>query len=393
MMTLCRNFSGFKPCSQQTGPCDQSCQSLDPIEEQILVIHLGALGSVLRSTALLAALRRKHPHSRLVWITQSPAQEFFKNLPEVDRVLTLKTEDLLEARALRYDVGYCLDKSLVAAGILQTMQVGQVFGFVAEPRSGAIVPATDHALELWDLGLDNHRKFYINQKSELELMHQSLNLGPYLRDEYKIRLGQDERILAEQKRNLWQRNKSQIVIGFNTGCSSTLPFKKWTIDYHRTLIGRLIQMGFENLVLLGGGPEDSERNLKIADGLRVHLSPCDRGLREGLTSVEACDVVISGDSLGMHMAIALKKYVVAWFGPTCSQEIDFFDRGIALKSELPCSPCWKKTCDQERLCYDHLDQQLVIKALSTGAQWIQSQRISSSCKQLFSETSSLVSPF
>ena len=43
--------------------------------------------------------------------------------------------------------------------------------------------------------------------------------------------------------------------------------------------------------------------------------------------MNACDIVVSGDSLGMHMAIGLKKWVVAWFGPTCHQEIDLYDRG------------------------------------------------------------------
>ena len=50
-----------------------------------------------------------------------------------------------------------------------------------------------------------------------------------------------------------------------------------------------------------------------------------------------CDVVISGDSLGMHMAIALSKHVVAWFGPTSPQEIDLYDRGVKLLADRLCT--------------------------------------------------------
>ena len=40
------------------------------------------------------------------------------------------------------------------------------------------------------------------------------------------------------------------------------------------------------------------------------------------------DVVVCSDTLGMHLAIALKKKIVVLFGPTCPQEIDLYGRGV-----------------------------------------------------------------
>ena len=34
----------------------------------------------------------------------------------------------------------------------------------------------------------------------------------------------------------------------------------------------------------------------------------------------------------MHMAIALRKHAVAWFGPTSAPEIDLYNRGVKLVS-------------------------------------------------------------
>ena len=56
------------------------------------------------------------------------------------------------------------------------------------------------------------------------------------------------------------------------------------------------------------------------------------------------DVVVSSDSLGMHLAIALGKKVVALFGSTCPQEISLYGRGTKLFAGAPCSPCYKQTC-------------------------------------------------
>jgi heptosyltransferase-2 len=58
----------------------------------------------------------------------------------------------------------------------------------------------------------------------------------------------------------------------------------------------------------------------------------------------------------MHLAIALKKHVVAWFGLSCWTEIELFGRGVKLHPEgLECAPCWKKVCPYNLECIDMID--------------------------------------
>jgi heptosyltransferase-2 len=68
----------------------------------------------------------------------------------------------------------------------------------------------------------------------------------------------------------------------------------------------------------------------------------------------------------MHMGIGLKKYVVAWFGPTCAHEIDLYGRGEKVLSTLPCSPCWKRGCDVFEPCNQKIDLEAMEKALDRG---------------------------
>ena len=117
-------------------------------------------------------------------------------------------------------------------------------------------------------------------------------------------------------------------------------------------------------------------------------SPTRKGLRDGLASVEACDLIFSGDSLGMHMGIALKKWVVAWFGPTCAQEIDLYGRGVKVMTKATCSPCWKRVCSQPVMCYDQVDFDQALNGLSKGIEWL-----TLSSKQHFPETSFSPSPY
>jgi heptosyltransferase-2 len=64
----------------------------------------------------------------------------------------------------------------------------------------------------------------------------------------------------------------------------------------------------------------------------------------------------------MHIAIGLGKKVIAWFGVSCIQEVDLYDLGIKIQAPVACSPCWKKTCDNDPKCFDELPVRDVIAA-------------------------------
>ncbi len=339
---------------------------MDKPESYLLIVHLGALGAVVGSTSLLSAITRKYPRSHVTWVTDSPAHHLIQNHPCIDRVLTTQESDLLSLQVLQFDVAFVIDKSIKAAAIAQSTQVEQVFGFKVQARGGAIVPATEAAKELWSLGLSNQKKFFGNNKPETQLMIEALELGPYQRDEYWLPLLSAEQGLLMQRRNeMLSLNKKNWILGFNTGCSSAIAYKKLTIQQHRDLIRRaLVRFPDAEIVLLGG-PEDTKRNIEIAQNLPVIQTPTTAGLRDGLISVACCDVVVTGDSLGMHLAISQKKQVIAWFGPTCAHEIDLYDRGVAVLSSAPCTPCWKRTCEKDKMCYDQVSLEEIINAIES----------------------------
>ncbi|MCB0357031.1 MAG: glycosyltransferase family 9 protein [Bdellovibrionales bacterium] len=323
----------------------------------MLIVHLEALGAVLRATSLLPAIKRKYPHSHVTWVTKAPAHHLLNNIPHIDKVFTISPEDLLQLNTLRFDFGFCIDKSLKAAGVLANTNINNLKGFTANSL-GKIVPANNEAQELWELGLSNHKKFFVNKKPETQLLIESLDLGSYQKDPYQVFLTPEEQGLASRRKNQWSPN-GECIVGINTGCSPTIPYKKLSINMHRQLITYLNRIKGIQVVLLGG-PEDTERNSLIAKDLNVISSPTEKGLRDGLVSVAACDTVITGDSLGMHMAIGLEKHVIAWFGPTCSQEIELYGRGVKIITAASCAPCWSRECNKSPMCYDLVSAEKII---------------------------------
>lgn len=135
-----------------------------------------------------------------------------------------------------------------------------------------------------------------------------------------------------------------------------------TIDQHVELINRLYDTPNTILVLVGG-PEDTERNAEIVRrvGNKVHSTPTNEGVRRGICYENICDIMITGDSFGMHVAIGLKKYVIAWFGLSCWSEIDLYDRGLKLvPAGLHCAPCWKKQCPYDLECIQMIDVERIV---------------------------------
>ena len=101
-----------------------------------------------------------------------------------------------------------------------------------------------------------------------------------------------------------------------------------------------------------------------------HMGPSDEDMNFAYTArnkqvsinsfwMDATDIVLSGCSLGMHIAIALKKPVIAWFGVSCSQEVDLYGRGVKIQANVGCSPCWKKGCNNEPKCFNEVSVEAI----------------------------------
>ncbi|MGB0641541.1 MAG: glycosyltransferase family 9 protein, partial [Myxococcota bacterium] len=99
--TDCRYFTGYKPCRFERA-CS-GCDQFRPASPDVLLINLDAMGDVLRTTALLPAIRRKYPDARITWLTRPRSAELLEGNPEIDRILTLGVSADILLRTLSFD--------------------------------------------------------------------------------------------------------------------------------------------------------------------------------------------------------------------------------------------------------------------------------------------------
>jgi heptosyltransferase-2 len=267
-----------------------------------------------------------------------------------------------------------VDKAAESAGLAISIKSADKRGF-GLTRFGTLAPLNPEADYLFYLGLDDEEKFFKNQKSELQLLAEAFGFE-YQWDEYILELNAEEKAMAKRFRESAFIKPDEIVIGINTGCSTLFPDKKWRVPYQAMIADRIQNEISGVKVMLLGGREDTERNREIRKLAKTPVipTPTTQGLRKGIIYMDACDLVVSGDSLGMHIAIGLKKEVVAWFGLSCAQEIELFGRGTKILAKVKCGPCWKRFCENDPLCIDSVDSDEVITAVKQGVNRIREQR-------------------
>ncbi|HRE28252.1 MAG TPA: amidohydrolase family protein, partial [Anaerolineales bacterium] len=184
----------------------EGCPHHDPVGAEVLLINLDAMGDVLRTTALLPAIKRSLPDSRITWLTLPRAMPLLAANPLIDRVLPFDLGSTSELLARRFDLLLCVDKSGPAGGLAMRVPAVERRGFGIDGR-GVITPLNPQAEELYALGLDDELKFRGNRKAETQLLCEAMGFY-WSRDPYTLNLSPAERSPAAPRR-----------VGFNTGCS------------------------------------------------------------------------------------------------------------------------------------------------------------------------------
>lgn len=340
----CKKFTGYKPCKPYQD-C-RNCQNLYPCGTKIVIINLGAMGAVLMTTTVLPALKRKYPESTISWITEERCLPLLAHNPFIDYVLPFNFRSVLKVQAMEFDLICNVDKIAEACGLMNSLKSNKKLGFGLN-ANGAIIPLNKGSEYNYWLGLDDELKFKINTRTVPDMLREMFELDHQI-DPYVVNLTPEEEKFSKEFK--MQHRLISPIVGINTGSSPSFPHKRFSDEDILSMVEKLYAAQNGHPVILLGGLEDVDRNKMLTKklGAKVINTPADEGLRKGLSYVKVCDVVITGDSLGMHMAIGLGKYVVARFNVTCASEIELYERGEKILSDSSCSPCWRQNCDDLR---------------------------------------------
>ena len=359
----CRHFPGDRPCRfhKEEGVTCRDCGHFAERGTSILIVKLDALGDVLRTTSVLPALHRAYDPCFVTWVTSKAAVDLFTGNDMVDEVLEAGngTAPMLAARA--FDIVINPDASPGSCAIASMVETGKNLGFTLSPE-GYII-SHNAAAEDWLLMGSFDELKRNNRKTYQQVLHDMCELdsaGQHI----VLELTSAEQRNEASIRRLFEPDSLAPIIGVNTGAGDRWKHKKWRVDGFISLVDMLLEETNASVMLLGGAAE-RERNARIKShfGSRV-ADACQDGLRDFIREVDLCDVVVTGDTLALHVALGLKKRVVALFGPTSPHEVDIYGQGRKIVPDVECVCCYRMECDRKPTCMDVIDARQVFRAVA-----------------------------
>lgn len=356
----CRFFRGDKPCRYDR--LCPGCPEYFPMGERILIIKLAAMGDVLRTVSLLPGLKERYPQSHITWLTEEDSIPLLRSHPLVDRLLSFNFRAELELVAQEFGILINLDKEGYATALAMKIPAEKKYGFGMSPQ-GTLIPLSREADYLYELGFNDELKFKVNRKTYPELIHEACGLE-YRGAVYDLYLDENARAAAADlvRKLTGGRPKKDLRVGLNAGSGTKFPTKKWGMECYAELARRLRKdLGAE--IYLLGGPDEVGLNAVLGKQIPFAVQTGNaHPVLDFAAILEHLDLVVTGDTLAMHLAVALKRKVIAIFGPTCESEVDLFSCGRKIAGKAACSPCYKAVCPFHMECMESVSVETVFEA-------------------------------
>lgn len=334
---------------------------------KIAIIKLGALGDVLRTTCILAPLKRQHPDAEIWWYTLHSAAPLLGRQPLLTRCIALEPHQRTAFPAAAFDWVLGLDEDDQACRLAGALPARRRFGAYQDAASRRIVYTPD-SKPWFDMGLLHrdadgslttaNRAKQANRRTYPEILFDMLQL-PFTQDDTQpvLELDPAEEQWALEWMGSLRLTAGDALIGLNTSAGSRWRTKQMPAD----VLLRFLPMWAHELPrarwLLLGGPEEEDRHRTLMQKSSVPLM--DAGCRHPLTRfasiVNRTRAVITSDSLAMHIAVALRKPTVAFFASTSAAEIELGAQGMRWMPQAPCRCFYRPACEQPRFCLETLD--------------------------------------
>lgn len=359
----CRFFKGNIPCQyhkNQDMTCS-SCLYYSPKLKKILIIKLLAIGDVLRTTFILDTLKNKFKDSYIVWLTHTQAKPLLVNNPFIDELIENNVDTMNRLRVEKFDVVFNPSNDKESAILATLVRARKKFGFIYN-ENGYIEPIGKMARYYLEIGINDNLKRQ-NKLTYQKIVSEMLGIKD-CNSRPIIRLTDEELTFANKFKEKYQLN-NHLVIGLNTGAGKRWQLKKWPIE--KTVeLARRISGELKAKVILFGGPEEQERNREIIEKCKdVFIdSGCNNSLREFAKLISLVDILVTSDTLALHIAVALDKYVIGLFGPTSYSEVELYGKGIKIYPKgMDCLSCYKNTCSIKPNCMDKINVDDVFSAI------------------------------
>ncbi len=343
----CTFFKGDIPCKphKENGYHCDDCPSYKKISNKILIIKLGAIGDVIRTTPLLRKIRKEFPDAQITWLTYSPE---ILSTNWINRILHVSTENIELLKNLNFDWLINLDKDSIAISLTNSISAKKKSGFTIDDFGHAKPISSKAEEDKWLTGLFDD----LNKKNTKNYMQEIFEICDY---NFK---GEEYILDIENSGIDWNINKDKKVIGLNTGCGGRWTSRLWITEYWIKLAKDLVSCGYE-VIILGGEQEDKKNKLIQKESGAKYFGYF--SLKVFMDLLNQCDTIVSAVTMAMHLAVGLKKNLILFNNIFNKNEFYLYGRGEILEPDFDCECYFTPICPNN--CMQYLSPEKVLVAI------------------------------
>lgn len=348
--------------------------TLSSIARKILIIGPAWVGDMVMAQTLFKLLKHVNPQASIDVLAPAWTLSLLRRMPEVahawelpigHKELKLATRYRI-AKQLRpqgYDQAIVLPNSLKSAVIPFLARIPQRTGWLGEYRY----------IFLNDIRrLDKKRyPLMIERFMALGLPPNATLPRPYPLPTFSISKPSQQETLAKHHIPFSGKPVLAMCAGAEFG-----PAKRWLPDYFAKVANTKLQEGWD--IWLFGSPKDrpvTEQIMAMTENRCVHIAGRTE-LAETIDLLSLITGMLTNDSGLMHVAAALKKPLIAVYGPTSPNFTPpLAEDATVLQLQLDCQPCFKRECPlKHHRCMQDITPEQVLEKM---AQWSKNSCVSS----------------
>jgi heptosyltransferase-2 len=334
--------------------------------QRILVRSTNWVGDAVMTIPALDALRARFPRAEIVLLSKAWVSELYWHHPAVNRQIIYKpnsdhrgfmgfTRLVRELKAEHFDAALLLQNAFQAAWMAWLARIPLRIGYARDGRSLLLHDAIEPPLP----AAYGHQAHYYLQL----LFRAGIIAKPEPVEEIRLRLTDAEKTWAAKKIDALGLNGPRFLVGLAPGAAFG-PAKRWLPERFAGLADRLIGALNADVLIFGSA---AERPLaeQIAGAMKhtPAIAAGETSLRQLLSLMARCTLIVANDSGPMHLAAALGIPLVAIFGSTDERATGPMGNCVRIvKRDVECSPCGRRECPIDFRCMSDLSVEEVFRA-------------------------------
>jgi len=308
---------------------------------KILILKPSSLGDVIQALPVLRLLKRHWPHAQIHWWIDAAFAPFLEGDPDLAGVVRFERRRWAQPRhwpEMLRSIRQLRQQNFDLVIDLQCLARSAIFAWLANGRQlVGLDEVREGARGFYDLAVPR-------------LSHHTHAVDWYLAVLPRLGVPVDQPFdwlpprpaIAAQVERKWPGPARWIILQPGARWSN----KRWPVEHFAELVRQLTHRAPHlRFVILGAGTDAPLGDI-IAQAAPRSLNLCGQtSLLEMIEWIRRCDLMISNDTGPMHAAAALRKPLLALFGPTEPRRTGpYGQQASVVRLDLPCSPCMRAAC-------------------------------------------------